>query len=250
MIVPGAAEITPRPTVGRVFDTTHRIRLADVDPEGRCRLDAMVRHLQDVARDDSAASGMQHPMNWVVRRTMLEVDQPPVFQESVEIATWCSGHGGRWAERRTQLIGEAGSRVEAVTVWVYVDGQTGAPRQLKQAFFDTYGATAKNRKVSARLSLSTTPAADAQIIGWALRFSDLDMFGHVNNAAQWSPVEEALDWVDGPTSNIRAELEHGLAVERGGEAQLRWVSTDDGVDTWLMTPSGVGSVARVRSRSS
>jgi hypothetical protein len=79
MAEPGAAEITPQPTSGRVFRSGRRVRLADVDPTSRCRLDALVRHLQDVARDDSADSNLSNPMNWVVRRTMLEIRQPPGF---------------------------------------------------------------------------------------------------------------------------------------------------------------------------
>ena len=58
MAEPGAAEITEQPTSGRIFETGRRIRLADVDPTGRCRLDALVRHLQDIARDDAADSTM------------------------------------------------------------------------------------------------------------------------------------------------------------------------------------------------
>ncbi|NDH84637.1 MAG: hypothetical protein EBY65_07160, partial [Acidimicrobiia bacterium] len=125
---PGAAEITPKPASGRIFESTRRIRLAEVDPTGRCRLDATVRHLQDVARDDSTDSGLTDPMTWVVRRTMLDVHRAPVFQEQIALATWCSGHGGRWAERRTEIRGDEGAHVEAVTIWIYVDGETGAPR--------------------------------------------------------------------------------------------------------------------------
>ncbi|MEZ5168258.1 MAG: hypothetical protein R2695_17915 [Acidimicrobiales bacterium] len=76
MAEPGAATITPRPTAGRVFEAGRRVRLGDVDPSGRCRLDAVVRHLQDVARDDSADSELNDPMNWIVRRTLLQVHVP------------------------------------------------------------------------------------------------------------------------------------------------------------------------------
>ena len=85
MAEPGAAEITERPTTGRVFEGGRRIRLGDVDATGRCRLDAAVRYLQDVARDDSANSNLIDPMTWVVRRVMLEVHVSPMFQEWVDV---------------------------------------------------------------------------------------------------------------------------------------------------------------------
>lgn len=241
---PGAAEVTPRPAVGRVFEAARRIRLADVDPTGRCRLDATVRHLQDVARDDSADADLADPMNWVVRRTMLEVHRAPVFQEWVELATWCSGHGGRWAERRTEVRGEDGAHLEAVTIWIFVDGETGAPKKLQPDFFEHYGPSAGARTVSARLQLPSKPTDDARAEPWTVRFADLDVLGHVNNAVQWTPVEEVADRAGIPLEGVRAEVEFGAGVERG-EVTLHVDQASRGFTSWLTTPSGMGSVARV-----
>ncbi len=246
MAEPGAAQITEFPSTGRVHKTARRMRLADVDPTGRCRLDSLARHLQDIARDDSAASGLGDAMNWVVRRTMIEVRTAPRFQEWVELSTWCSGHGGRWAERRTSLVGDLGASVEAVTVWIFVDAQTGAPRKLNPDFFEIYGSVAGARKISARLTLDSTPPDGAESTDWPVRFADLDILDHVNNAAQWVAVEEAMDRVGLARQPICAELEHGLGVERDGSVTLRWMPADGGFDSWLMTEAGAGSVARVR----
>lgn len=241
---PGAATLTPKPVVGRIFEAARRIRLGDVDPDGRCRLDATVRHLQDVARDDSADAGLTNPMNWVVRRTMLEVHQAPVFQEWIELATWCSGHGGRWAERRTDVRGDQGAHVEAVTVWIYVDGETGAPRKLHDDFFELYGDTAMGRTVSARLQLSTNPSDGAENEPWTVRFVDLDVLAHVNNAAQWAPLEEIAHRVGMRLEGVRAEVEFGAGVEPG-PVELHHDGDATGFSTWLVTPAGTGSAGRV-----
>lgn len=246
MAEPGAAEITPRPDVGRVFQAGRRIRLADVDPTGRCRLDALVRHLQDIARDDAADSTMANPNNWVVRRTLVEVHRAPVFEEWVDLATWCSGYGGRWAERRTEVRGDQGATVDGCTIWVHVDGETGRPAALPPEFFDTWGASAGERRVSARTTLPTTWPAEAVDDAWPVRYADLDVLGHVNNAAQWVAVEEALDRAGVAREPVRAELEHGPGVERGTDVRLKWTTADGGVDTWLTTDGVAGSVARVR----
>lgn len=246
MAEPGAAQMLPRPTAGRVFEAGRRVRLAEVDPTGRCRLDALVRHLQDVARDDSADGRLGDNMNWIVRRTLLEVRRAPRFQEWVELATWCSGYGGRWAERRTSVRGDDGADVEAVTIWVFVDGTTGKPARLPDDFFEIWGETAGGRTVSARTTLPTSWPDDVIDEPWTVRLADLDVVGHVNNAAQWMAVEEALDhagWDHGP---VRAQLEHGPGVERGTEVRLLWQPVDGGVDTWLTTDGVAGSVACVR----
>lgn len=222
------------------------MRLADVDPRGRCRLDALVRQLQDVARDDSADSDLTNPMNWIVRRTMVEVRTAPVFQEWVELATWCSGYGSRWAERRTQLRGDRGGEIEAVTVWVHIDRHSQRPARLNDDFFEIWGETAADRRVTARTTLPTAWPDTADDEPWPLRFTDIDLLGHVNNAAQWAPVEQALHlagWTPGP---VRAELEHGFGIAPGSDVRLRWSAVDGGVDTWLTADGEVGSVARVR----
>lgn len=246
MAEPGAATILPRPESGRVFEAARRVRLADVDPMGRCRLDALVRHLQDVARDDSADSRLSDPMNWVVRRTLLEIRTAPRFEEWLEIATWCSGYGGRWAERRTELRGDRGAVVDGSTIWVFVDGDTGRPARLPDDFFTIWGSAAAGRTVSARTTLPTKWPDDVHDEPWPVRYADLDVLAHVNNAAQWVAVEEALDRADCSREPIRAELEHGPGVERGTDVRLRWRAADGGVDTWLTTDGVAGSVARVR----
>lgn len=246
MAEPGAAVLLERPARGRVFERGRRVRLAEVDPTGRCRLDAVVRHLQDVARDDSADSGLRNPMNWIVRRTMLEVRTAPVFEEWLELATWCSGYGSRWAERRTQVRGDAGAAVEAVTIWVHVDGATGRPTRLADDFFAIWGETAAGRTVSARTVLPTEWPSEAHDDPWPIRFADLDVLGHVNNAAQWVAVEEALHRAGWHGGAVRAELEHGPGVDPGTAVHLRWDALDGGVDTWLTTDGVVGSTARVR----
>lgn len=246
MAEPGAAELTPRPASGRVFTSGRRVRLADVDPTSRCRLDALVRHLQDVARDDSADSNLSNPMNWVVRRTMLEVSRPPAFEEWLDIATWCSGYGGRWAERRTEIRGDRGAHVEAGTVWVYVDGDSGRPAKLPPEFFDIWGETAGDRQISARNTLPSSWPDDVIDDEWPVRFGDLDVLGHVNNAAQWVAVEEALERSGQAKFPVRAELEHGPGVEADSDVRLKWRAVHGGIDTWLTTGDVAASVARIR----
>src|SRR4051812_34858097 len=112
--------LIPVPVKGRRFVARRAVRLGDASPGGRLRLDAIARYLQDVADDDAGDAGLAGS-SWVVRRTTIEVRRPPVLREVLEVTTFCSGVGGRWAERRTSLRGGRGGRVEAVALWVHVD---------------------------------------------------------------------------------------------------------------------------------
>src|SRR5258708_35087424 len=124
------------PAPGRQLSTRGTLGLGDAGPTGRLRLDALARLLQDVAGADSADSGIDPA--WVVRRTTIRVPQWPVLGERLELTTFCSGFGPRWAERRTRVVGDRGACVEAVSLWVYVDAG-GRPAPLPPEFHRIYG---------------------------------------------------------------------------------------------------------------
>lgn len=210
---------------GRRYRLTHRVRLGDVTPAGRLRLDAVVRYLQDVANDDAYDSGIDNPGAWVVRRTVVEVHGWPVLREDLELATWCSGAGGSWAERRTTVAAAGGARIEAASLWVQLDAASGRPARLGPDFAAVYGPSTQGRRVRAKLALGAGPGPDveASVEPFPLRRCDLDVLGHVNNAVAWAMVEQAL--AARCDAGGRFELEHHQVIDAG--ASLRLVHTED-----------------------
>jgi acyl-ACP thioesterase len=164
------------------------VRLADADPTGRLRLDALARFLQDIGNDDTADAGHDASAPWVTRRTTVRVDTWPRIGERLDITTWCGGIGSHFAERRTTLRSTTGT-VEVAATWVHVDQVTGRPARLPRWFLDTYEASAAGRRITARLAHGAPPD-DAATQPWPVRWADLDVVGHVNNAAYWEAVEE------------------------------------------------------------
>ena len=216
------------PATGRVFRAGRRVRLGDVDPTGRLRLDALARYLQDVSGDDTDDTDLPDAQDWVVRRTVVEQRQPAVLGERLELATFCSGYGSRWAERRVSILGDAGALVDAVTVWVHVDPVTGRPKTLSQEFHALYDAAAAGREVLARqVHDPVEPSADdVETFAWQPRATDLDVLDHANNSVAWAIVEQlrarAL-WHAGESRGgaadplgqaFRAEVEFRDAIDR------------------------------------
>ncbi len=241
----GATEIVPVPTLGRTFTVQRSVRLGDVTPKGRLRLDAIARYLQDVANDDAVDGQLPDALSWVVRRTMIEVHQAPVFREPLDVTTFCGGYGSRWAERRTQLVGADGGHVEAVTIWVRFNSETRRPAKLSPEFHEIWGGAAKGRVVRARNFLPA-PAGGEQTSRWHTRFVDFDVLAHLNNAVYWNPVEEQIGAL-GLGGRFRAEVEYGAGITRDQEVM---VSLDpvgtDGFDMWLLADGSVQASARVR----
>lgn len=230
-----ATELLPPSVSGRRFAAARSVRLGDVDVRGQLRLDAVGRYLQDVASDDALDAALPNAMGWVVRRTLIRVGEPCVLNEPLELTTFCTGSGRSWAERRTSIVGADGGAIEAVSLWVQIDVETGRPARLGDEFFRCYGEAAAGRVVSSKLSLAA-PAADRPARPWRFRATDLDPFDHVNNAAQWV-VHEVL--LDGADRRGTFELEY-LAPADLGEIEL----VGDASSAWLVGNGRVLSAFR------
>jgi acyl-ACP thioesterase len=255
--------LLPEPVLGRVFRAGRRVRGGDVDPCGHLRLDALARYLQDVASDDTDDARLPDPMAWVVRRTVVEQRRPAHQGERLELATFCSGFGSRWAERRVSILG-ADALIDAVSVWVHVDAE-GRPKPLPPEFHDLYDSAANGRRVNTRQTHDPIDpsASDAQRFDWHPRATDLDALDHVNNTIAWAVVEQLRsarlrgsaasggaggDILAGP---LRAEVEYRDAVDRSqvdSGRPLVVVHRHDGDVTDLTLWSGDLTRAHVTAR--
>lgn len=233
------------PASGRVFRASRRVHLGDVDARGRVRLEALARYLQDVATDDADDADLSEARGvWVLRSSDLEVVTTPVYHEGVELATWCSGTGPRWAERRTRLDGDRGARVDASGLWVFVDREHGRPLPLDRDFHDRYGESAGGRRVRGRL-LHDAPPQDAARRPWPLRTSDFDVLDHVNNARSLEAVEDELVRRFPERDMRRARVEYRGTLERGDEVLLLSTVATDMLALWLVVGGDVRVSATV-----
>ncbi len=231
------------PTSGRIYRTGARVRLSDMDPEGRVRLDAVARFLQDAATDDADETGWGAPEHlWVLRAIRIESVTPLLRDRELEITTWGSGVASLAAARRWSLAGDAGGRVEVDSVWVHL-GPDGRPGRIGEGF-DAFREAAQGRTASTRLVLPDPPA-DAPRTAWPVRATDLDLMGHVNNAAYWKAVEDRLHGQPDLRRPHRARLEYRHAVDLGESVELAELTHGDGRGIAFLVDDVVRAVALV-----
>jgi acyl-ACP thioesterase len=169
-----------------------------MDASGRLRLDSVARYLQDAATDDVEETGWGTPEHlWVLRSIRIDVLQPFLEDRAVDVATWGSGYSALAAARRWSLVGDRGGSIEVDSVWIHL-GPDARPARIGDGFGD-YAEAAGGRSASTRLTLPD-PVDTAPRTPWPLRMTDVDVLGHVNNAAYWTAVEHSLQ---GGTPDVR-----------------------------------------------
>ena len=222
-------EFVPLTDRGRRFREDFLIRLGDANVKGLLRLDGIARFLQDVATDDWNDTGVESSDTWVVRRTSLRLvagTRWPRYLDRVALTTWCGGVGAAWAERRTNVELDGEIVIEAAGLWVPID-PTGYPVRVGESFFEAYGESARERKVSGRIATPSIPEG-AKRQPWPLRAADLDVVGHVNNAAVWQAVSEVAS---PPTTSV--SVTHHSSIESDDDVTLveapgsLWLLVDD-----------------------
>jgi acyl-ACP thioesterase len=138
-----------------------------------------------------------------------------------------------WAERRTSMSrpGQAESDVETVTLWVHLDPESWRPVPLSEEEATLYGESADGRRVTARLR-HPHPDGEEDRSVWGFRSTELDIAGHINNAAYWQPLEQEL--LGGPEpERLDAEVEFRTPCQPGEKLLLRgdrhrWIVSEQG----------------------
>jgi acyl-ACP thioesterase len=236
--------LVPLPAGGRVYRASRRIRLSDRDADGRLRLDAVARYLQDVASDDVDETGWGAPEHlWVMRHLRIEVVAPLVDDDRVELATWSSASATLAASRRMTLSGDRGGRVELDSTWVHL-GPDAQPARIGD--FGPYAETAAGRVASTRVDL-LEPREDVARTPWPLRVTDEDRLGHVNNAAYWHAVEQLLERGrdPDPARPLRARLDHRQPLDVGDAVELVSATRDGALAIAFRTDGVAKAVALV-----
>jgi acyl-ACP thioesterase len=150
-----------------------------------------------------------------------------------------------WGERRTTVrrLGESLPDVESVALWVHLDPDSWRPVPFNPRESELYGSAAAGRRVSARLR-HPAPGSARATAAWTFRAVDLDIAGHVNNAAYWEPLEEEL--LAGPEpERIDAEIEFRTPCQPGTKQVLadgphRWIVGDAETHASVFVPELVG----------
>jgi acyl-ACP thioesterase len=216
-----------------------------MDERGRLRLDAVARFLQDTANEDVEETGWGAPEHlWVLRHIRADVVVPFLDDRGLELVTWCSGVATLAAGRRWSLTGDRGGHIEVDSVWIHL-GPDARPARIDG--FVIYEEATGGRRVSTRLVLPGPPPGGRRE-RWPLRTTDIDLLGHVNNAAYWEAVEDSLRGADLDLRRpYRALLDYRHPLDLGDEVELVRFGSRGQVGVAFLTGDRMNAVARLEA---
>jgi len=204
-------------TVSLVYTATAGVRHHELDAWGRVYPAAHLRNLAELAVTASTAAGFGAPWydalgaHWIVRRTTACFHGRVGRDDTCELRTWVADFR-RVRSRRCYEIRVAGRpMVEAESDWVLVDVATGRPRRIPEEVERAFGAPSGADSAPRAPWDATVPPVSAQRTTAAVRFSDVDSIGHVNNAAY---LDVLMDAALGPLARA------GWGIARLGAAGL------------------------------
>jgi acyl-ACP thioesterase len=120
---------------------------------------------------------------------------------------------------------------------VHIDPAKRLPSRLPAEFEEVYGESAAGRRPRKALRHPVAVPADAERLEWRFSRADVDLAGHVNNAAYWRVAEEYLDLEagDGGDGDVPRvwEVEYRAGIDPGPAAVARagsmlWISDPEG----------------------
>jgi acyl-CoA thioester hydrolase len=121
-----------------VFARTFSVPEDAIDELGHVSNLKYLAWMQDIAIQHSAARGwpveryLENGAVWVVRSHFITYLRPAFAGETITLGTWVAELKQRSSSRRN-LVRRASDQqalVEAETIWVYVDRQSGRPRRI------------------------------------------------------------------------------------------------------------------------
>jgi len=191
------------------------ISISDCDPKGRVKPSAILVDMQELAELHAMNLGLPrqfligHGMMWVLYRLRLVMREYPSFGDMVVETTWPGPVEGPVFPRHFAFERPDGTRLgEAVTSWVLINLATRRP--LRPSALPK-PVPALERDAPLPLPGMLRVEGAAPIGERSVRYTDLDVNGHMNNTRY-------LDWIL-DTLEVNQLIEHGLA-----DAQVNYIS--------------------------
>ena len=176
-----------------IFSKNFEITPAATDRFDRLKASHLLRFLQEVAGEHSALLGsdrntlIQRGLFWAVIRHRVQITRLPHAGETIRIETWPMPTTRTAYPRSTIAYDEKGNECfRCISLWVLMDEKSRAMVLPGKSGVEVNGLL---RGCELATPGSMMPREMAECMHRTVRFTDLDVNGHMNNCRY-------LDWID------------------------------------------------------
>lgn len=196
------------------FEKDYALTFGHIDNRGISRPSALFDFMQDAATDHAEALHIAREdlgAMWVLSRLHCTVVRPVFVHERVRVKTWCAGIRGATWMRAFELYVNGAQIGQALSTWAVLD------RESRRILRPTLLPAAQ--EVIA-LTAGHCPAAPGKLVCGALsphhvhtvRYSDLDINGHMNNVKTVDVICDGLE-LDRQDGKFVSEIQVNYTAE-------------------------------------
>ena len=175
----------------------YEIRSADCDQNGLLRLRTLFNLFQDLADDHANIMGVgyhfckEHGIGWIGGAYHIRINQMPKWEDKVRLLTWPSASTAVTGIREFQMCSEKGDiLIDASSQWVLVDTQKFRPISVAK-YIGSYELIPERSVDTSFEKLPTLERIDYET-DEIVRYDDIDLNNHVNNAVYPAWILDAL----------------------------------------------------------
>lgn len=188
-----------------VFEKSYEVHSYDTGTDGKLRPDALLSYLQDIAGHHASILkvGREELLVkerfWALVRIVSRLSVSPLWNDTIHIKTWPSGIEGIFAIRNFQICNSKAEVIgEASSSWVIVNSGSRRPVRPEPHLAELgLGSPVEGFLCKPAEKLQEAGIAAYRSPVKNVRYSDLDVNMHVNNAKylQWILDSYPLDFI-------------------------------------------------------
>ena len=210
-----------------IYVKEYEVSPVAVDAFGRLKASRILAFLQDVAGDHSAVLGtaqeqlIDKNLFWAVIRHRVQITRTPRSGEKLRLETWPMPTTRTAYPRSTIAYDEAGNECfRSISLWILMDARTRAMVLPGKSGVEVGGLL---RGCELQVPSSLIPRDMRECQTRQVRFTDLDINGHMNNCRYLDWVEDLLPAPFHKNHEIREfTLCYMSEVTEKEQVQLHW----------------------------
>jgi acyl-ACP thioesterase len=171
----------------------------DVDGRGFCKPSALLNHLQVAAMLAGEVGGFgrealqkEHQAFWMLARSWYQLERPLRYAETITIRTWYRSGKGAIMYRDYDILADGKLVGESVSGWVLANLETHRLMPLS-ILGDLTGKDGGELCKTKTLSKLRCPEQLQEVERRLMRYSDMDVNGHINNTRYADFACDALE---------------------------------------------------------